>query len=303
MTSIPECKVFIRGAGEQATGVGHRLARCGFNVCMAEVARPLAVRREVAFCEAVLDGAKTVEGIEGILARSAAEVMQTWRRRKVAVVVDPECGLCAELRPDVVVDAILAKRNIGTHMGLAPLVIGLGPGFTAGVDVHAVVETNRGHDLGRVILSGSAEPNTGVPGSIGGYSIERVLRSPCAGHLKAVRHIGDAVAAGEVICTVNGSTVSTTISGVLRGLLRDDLVVPAGFKLGDVDPRAAREACFTISDKARAIGGGGLEAILMHLYGVRSASARRAAGTEAGKPRAARGGGDVMGASPSATAS
>ncbi|MBI3091882.1 MAG: EF2563 family selenium-dependent molybdenum hydroxylase system protein [Candidatus Tectomicrobia bacterium] len=303
MTSIPECKVFIRGAGEQASGVGHRLARCGFHVCMAEVARPLAVRREVAFCEAVLDGTKTVEGIEGILAHSVADVTETWRRRRIAVVVDPECSLCAELRPHVVVDAILAKRNIGTHMKLAPLVIGLGPGFTAGMDVHAVVETNRGHDLGRVILSGSAEPDTGVPGSIGGYSIERVLRSPCAGHLKAVRHIGDAVAAGEVICTVNGNIVNTTISGVLRGLLRDDLVVPAGFKLGDVDPRAAREACFTISDKARAIGGGVLEAILMHLYGIRSVGAPQPAGMEAGKPQAAPTRGGVTGASPSRTAS
>lgn len=267
MKPIPEVRVYMRGAGEQATGVGHRLAQCGFKVCMAEVARPLAVRREVAFCEAVHEGTQTIEEITAVLAGDVSEMEAAWKQGRVAVVVDPEARLCAEMQPDVVVDGILAKKNLGTHRQMAPLVIGLGPGFTAGRDVHAVVETNRGHDLGRVILEGSAVPNTGIPGNIGGYTIERVLRSPCAGAVRAVHHIGDRVKAGEVICTVNGGTVTTTIDGVLRGLVRDDLPVTEGFKLGDVDPRASQEACYTISDKARAIGGGVLEAILSHLCG------------------------------------
>lgn len=249
-----------------ATGVAHRLARCHFRVCLTEVAQPQAVRRAVSFCEAIYDGEKTVEGLTAVRVNAPAEIFPLWERGQVPILVDPTASIRAFIDPDVLVDAILAKRNTGTDLGDAPLVIGLGPGFRAGRDVHLVVETQRGHDLGRVIAQGEAEADTGLPAEIGGYSWERVLRSPADGLFMAVRAIGDAVAPGEIVGQVAGFLVQARISGVLRGLIREGIEVQSGMKLGDIDPRARREACYTISDKARAIAGGVLEAILMRLF-------------------------------------
>ena len=245
-----------------ATGVAHRLARSGFQVCITEISKPLAVRREVAFCEAVFNGQKEVEGF---LARSVStrqEILHAWKKGEIPVIVDPQCAIRKELKPDVLVDAIMAKRNTGTHVDDAPLVIGLGPGFRAGEDVHLAIETNRNHWLGRVIEEGEANPDTGIPGEIAGYTWERVLRAPASGRFEGRKRIGDRVEKGEVVAEVEGALVEAKVGGVIRGILRDGLWVTEGMKVGDVDPRGNREHCFTISDKARAIGGGVLEAIL-----------------------------------------
>lgn len=254
--------VLIRGAGDLATGCAVRLHRCGFPVAMTELAEPTAVRRAVAFSEAVVAGRATVEGVVARRVSDVREVPGVLRAGEVAVLVDPEGGAVARLSSAVVVDARMAKRNLGTRLADAPIVIGLGPGFVAGRDVHAVIETNRGHGLGSVILAGEAEPNTGVPGEIGGYGAERLLRAPATGTLHARRGIGDRVEAGSVVGDVDGEPVRATIGGVLRGFLCDGSFVRAGQKIGDVDPRATREHCFTVSDKARAVAGGLLEAIL-----------------------------------------
>lgn len=254
--------VLIKGAGEMATGVAHRLFRSGFRLCLTEIAEPLAVRRAVSFCEAVFEKEKEVEGVRARLVGTEEEVRRAWIRGRLPLIVDPEAKIRERIKPDVVVDAILAKENLGTRTGDAPLVIGLGPGFRAGQDVHAVIETNRGHNLGRVVEKGEAEANSGVPGNIAGYTWERVLRAPAAGVFRTKREIGDAVQAGETVAAVDGVPVKAGISGVLRGILRDGLRVKEQMKAGDVDPRGTRENCFTISDKARAIAGGVLEAIL-----------------------------------------
>jgi xanthine dehydrogenase accessory factor len=196
-----------------------------------------------------------VEGLVARLAEGGEEIHVALAAGQVPVVIDPQGGVITRLRPTVVVDAIMAKRNTGTSITDAPIVIGLGLGFTAGLDVHTVIETNRGHHLGRVILAGRAEPHTGVPGPTAGFTVERVLRAPCEGTFTGERRIGDAVEAGEVVAFVAGELVMAKISGVLRGLLADGLPVKAGMKVGDVDPRGVPEHCFTISDKARAIGG------------------------------------------------
>lgn len=246
-----------------ATGVVHRLARSGLRVCITEIPEPLAVRREVSFGEAVFEGHKEVEGLKAKRVAEKEEILRAWEENNIPVIIDPDCSIRAALNPDVIVDAIMAKRNTGTHITDAPLVIGLGPGFRAGEDVHMVIETNRGHRLGQVLEKGEAEPNTGLPGEIGGYSWERVLRAPVAGRFRGRNRIGDRVAKGEVVAEVEGVSVDSKISGMLRGILRDGLKVQEQMKVGDVDPRGIREHCFTISDKARAIGGGVLEAILM----------------------------------------
>ncbi|NWF57667.1 MAG: EF2563 family selenium-dependent molybdenum hydroxylase system protein [Syntrophaceae bacterium] len=254
--------VLIKGAGEMGTGVAHRLFRSGFLVCLTEIPEPLAVRREVSFCEAIYQGRKTVEGVKAIKVEDDAGIQQAWAEGCIPILVDPKCRVRTALNPDVIVDAILAKRNTGTRSEDAPLVIGLGPGFLAGEDVHLVVETNRGHNLGRVIEKGGAEPDTGIPGNIGGYTWERVLRAPCPGRFLGRKKIGDFVEKGESVAEVDGLPVHSQVSGVLRGLLRDGVRAEKDMKVGDVDPRAKPEHCFTISDKARAIAGGVLEAIL-----------------------------------------
>jgi xanthine dehydrogenase accessory factor len=259
--------VVIKGAGDLASGVAFRLVRSGFPVIMTELPQPTVVRRSVAFAQAVFDGHTHVEGIPACLAGSAADARTLSRTGSVAVLVDPETRSLSELRPTVLVDAAIAKRNTGTRRDAAPVVIGLGPGFRAGVDVHAGVETNRGHRLGRGILSGVAEPDTGVPAPVGGYGAERVLRAPADGMFAAARCIGDALTAGDVLGHVNGQAIVAPFDGCLRGLIQTGVAVHTGMKIGDVDPRATREHCFTISDKALAIGGGVLEATLYFLVG------------------------------------
>ena len=255
--------VLIRGAGEMATGVAVRLHKSRLRVCLLEIAKPLAVRRTVCFSEAVYDGEKEVEGLWAKLIARPDEIHAAWKDEKIPVLVDPDSSQTRDfLKPDVVVDAILAKTNLGTKSDDAPLVIGLGPGFTAGREVHAVVETNRGHHLGRVIFKGEAEPDTGIPGEIGGYSVKRVLRTMKTGVFRSSKSIGDQVSKGNVVAVVDDSPVIAQISGIIRGLIRDGAEVKKGTKLGDIDPRGKKEYCFTISEKARAIGGGVLEAIL-----------------------------------------
>ncbi len=258
-----ELVVLIRGAGEMASGVVHRLHRCHFKVCMTEIPEPLAVRREVAFSEAIYDGKKEVEGVQARLISRPEEIEAAWKSDEIPILIDPDAKKTRELlKPDIMIDAILAKKNLGTKISDAALVIGLGPGFTAGKDVHLVVETNRGHDLGRVILKGSAEVDTGIPGEIGGHTIERLLRTMKKGIFHPQKSIGERVNRGAVVAVSDDFPVIAKISGVVRGLLRDGVEVKKGMKVGDIDPRGKRELCFTISEKARAIGGGVLEGIL-----------------------------------------
>jgi xanthine dehydrogenase accessory factor len=262
-TPLSELIIAFKGAGEIASAIAWRLYQANLRqIVMLEVARPLAVRREVSFCEAVEHDHQTVEGIEAIRADSAVDIRKAWSAGQIPICVDPQWDLIEVMQAQVVVDAIIAKRNLGTHLGEAPLVIGLGPGFEAGRDVHTLIETNRGHNLGRIILSGSAEPNTGVPGTIGGQSAKRVLRAPCHGRFHALLQIRDRVETGDTIGEVDGQPVVAAIDGVVRGLIATDIQVTRGLKLGDVDPRGDASYCGTISDKGRAIGGSVLEAIL-----------------------------------------
>jgi xanthine dehydrogenase accessory factor len=260
---VQELVVLIRGAGEMASGVAHRLHQSHFKICMLEIPHPLAVRREVSFCEAIYGGEKEVEGVRAKFISTPKEIQSVWKEGKIPLFVDSDGKKTRDLlKPDVLVDAILAKKNLGTHITDAPLVIGLGPGFTAGKDVHIVVETNRGHNLGKMILNGIAEPDTGIPGEVGGFTVERVLRTMKKGIFVPQKSIGDRVSKGSVVAVVDEFPVIAGISGVVRGLLRERVEVRKGMKVGDIDPRRKRELCFTISDKARAIGGGVLEAIL-----------------------------------------
>jgi xanthine dehydrogenase accessory factor len=259
--------ILIRGAGEMATGVAHRLASCRFKVCLTETSNPQAVRREVAFSEAIFDLEKEVEGIVAKLVESPVHILEVWRESKIPIIIDPEAKVKDYLKPDVFIDATLAKKNLGTKIMDAPLVIGLGPGFSAGNDVHLVIETNRGHNLGRIIAHGEAEPNTGIPGPIAGYAEERVIRAPRNGKFKTLKKIGDGVKANEEVGMIENAMVQSRIAGVVRGLLRDGTEVWKGMKLGDVDPRGNRAHCYTISDKARTISGGVLQAILERFNG------------------------------------
>ncbi|SDE88928.1 selenium-dependent molybdenum cofactor biosynthesis protein YqeB [Sporomusa acidovorans] len=254
--------IVVKGAGDLATGIAHRLFRSGFPIIMTELAQPTVIRRTVAFAEAVFTGTTVVEGVKAVRIEPD-KAMQVAEEGNIAVVIDEEAAIVEKCKPRAVVDAILAKKNLGTKITDAPVVIGVGPGFTAGADVHAVVETKRGHYLGRVITQGMALPNSGIPGNIGGYNQERILRAPCDGVFQAISRITRQVEAGEVVAQVNGYPVPATISGVLRGLIRDGLTVTAGLKIGDIDPRCVPEHCYTISDKARAVGGGVLEALFM----------------------------------------
>lgn len=254
--------VLIRGAGDLATGIALRLYRAGLSVAMTDIEQPTAIRRTVCFSQAIVRGETIVEDIRAVRASSAEQVRELLRIGVIPVLADPEGACIALLRPDAVVDAILAKRNLGTKITDAPIVIGVGPGFTAGEDCHAVVETMRGHSLGRVIWSGTAIPNTGIPGLIGGFAGERVLRAPADGIFHQILDIGAQVKMGDVAATVNGVPMVCTLDGVLRGILAEGTPVFKGMKAGDIDPRCKVEHCYTASDKAIAIGGGVLEAIL-----------------------------------------
>jgi xanthine dehydrogenase accessory factor len=255
--------VVIKGAGEMASAVAWRIYMSNIRrILMLEVNSPLAVRRKVSFCEAVHEKRQTVEGIEAIKVDDYESGRLVWTQEKIAVAVDPEWKMIDQVQPHVVVDAILAKKNLGTHMGEAALVIGLGPGFTAGEDVHLSIETNRGHNLGRIISIGSAERNTGIPGPIDGLTEQRVLRAPCNGEFYTRCLIGNPVKKNDTIGTVAAQAVVANIDGVLRGLIRPHSIVHRGLKIGDIDPRGNVDYCYTISDKARAIAGSVLEAIL-----------------------------------------
>ncbi len=260
--------VLIRGAGDIATGIALRLWRCGIAVVMTDLPQPTAIRRTVAFSEAIRLGSCSVEGVTARFANDADDALRLLRAGVVPVLADPK-NVCREaLAPDAMADAILAKRNLGTKITDAPVVIGVGPGFTAGVDCRAVVETMRGHTLGRVIYDGSALPNTNIPGLIGGFAGERVLRAPADGVFQGARRIGDTVAAGDIVGYVAGEPMRCTIGGMLRGLLADGVPVKRGMKAGDVDPRGEAAYCTICSDKALAVGGGVLEAILHFSGGI-----------------------------------
>ena len=274
--------IICRGGGDLATGIVHRLFRAGFPVLVLETDSPAAIRRQVSFSEAVYDGTATVEGVtaERIASANRAAVNHVLEEGRVPLLVDPEGSSIPLLKPDIVVDAIIAKKNLGTAKEMAPLVIGVGPGFTAGEDVDLVVESMRGHNLARIFTTGSALPNTGIPGNIGGFTKERVLHAEAAGYMKNIRQIGDIVEKGEEIAwiyekmtedgTFSGSYVSVeaSISGMIRGLIREGYHFQKGFKIADIDPRESELAnCFTISDKARSIGGSVLEAVCGYVNG------------------------------------
>lgn len=261
---MPEELVVLKGGGDIASGIAHRLYRAGFKLVILETNRPTVIRREVAFAEAIFEEEKVVEGVKARKAGDVDSALKILRYGEIPVLVDPRGLSISLLKPNVVVDAILAKKNLGTKIEDAPVVIGVGPGFTVGRDVHMVVETMRGHNLGKVIEEGSAIPNTGIPGNIAGYSEERVLRAPAEGLFLVRKKIGDLVDQGEVVAEVEGVALKATITGALRGLLREGLDVKKGMKVGDIDPRGIREYCFTISDKSRAVAGGVLEAVLYY---------------------------------------
>ena len=277
--------IIIRGGGDLATGTIYRLWKSGFRLLVLEAENPAAIRRAVAVSEAVFQGTAQVEDMTAVLIRTAEEAGRVIDAGQIPVLADPAGECIARLRPAAVIDAILAKRNLGTHRGMAPLTVALGPGFTAGEDVDYVVETKRGHQLGRIIREGQAIPNTGVPGLIGGYGAERVIHAPASGTLRAIHRIGDLVTVGEIIAEIerrepaengkmtgNGDQdgmrvpVPASLAGVLRGLIRDGYPVKKGLKIADIDPRKEEQKnCFTISDKSRSIGGSVLEILCAEL--------------------------------------
>ena len=263
-------RILVRGGGDLATGTIHRLWRAGFEVLVLECRQPAAIRRQVAVCEAVYTGRTVVEDMEAVLVANLAEAEVAWAKKQVPILLDEEADIIAEYQPDVVVDAIIAKKNLGTRLDMAPLVIALGPGFVAGKDVHYVIETKRGHNLGRIIAQGAAAQNSGVPGNIGGYTKERVLHAPAAGRVRVVQNIGAVVEKGELIAEIITPTgavpVLASLTGIIRGMLKDGFVVTKGFKLADIDPRKEELAnCFTISDKARCLAGSVLELVVASL--------------------------------------
>ena len=302
--------IICRGAGDLATGIIHRLHRAGHRVIALETDYPAAIRRQVSFCEAVYDGSAAVEGVtarlvpaltdaetdtekySGINDTPAAHIAsEKWDRSAIEAVleageipllIDPKGETIELLKPDVVVDAIIAKKNLGTTINMAPLVIGVGPGFTAGQDVHLVIESMRGHNLARIITDGMAQPNTGVPGNIAGFTSERVIHAPAAGYIHDVRKIGDIVQKGDEIARIYPDKesydnalseyvpVNATITGIIRGLIREGYYFREGFKIADIDPRESELTnCFTISDKARSIAGSVLEAVSAFEHGVK----------------------------------
>lgn len=262
--------IIVRGGGDLATGTIHRLWSAGFPVMSLETEKPAAIRRQVAVCEAIYDGEAVIEGMTAVRIEDADEAIPVIRSGNVPVLVDPEGKAIDDLSPEVVVDAIIAKKNMGTHRRMAPLTVALGPGFEAGRDVDVVIETKRGHNLGRALYSGSAAPNTGIPGNIGGFSKERVLHAAEDGIFRNTTGIGTIVEAGEEVARIEKedgtrALVTAPISGIVRGILRDGYPVTEGFKVADIDPRREELSnCYTISDKARCIAGGVLEVVVRH---------------------------------------
>lgn len=262
---LDDYKVIIKGAGDLASGAAHRLLRAGFQVVMLELPRPLVVRRSVSFASAVFEGTVEVEGVTASLVDEKYQIGECWSRGVIPLFVDPEGTLIKEIKPHVLIDAVMAKRNVGTSITDAPIVIGLGPGFTAGKDVMAVVETKRGHNIGRVIYSGTAAANTGIPGEVGGYSSERLIRASAPGRFLPCKEIGEMVQKGEKVAVAGETPVIASVSGLIRGMLYPGLEVEKGMKVGDIDPRGREVDWRTISDKARSVAGGVLEAVLHFL--------------------------------------
>ena len=258
-------RIVIKGAGDLATGVAARLWRSGFPVIMTEIDQPLTVRRTVSFSDGIYEGEVTVEDMTARRVQDRAEILKALDEGVIPMRADPEAKIVREIDAFAVIDAIMAKKNIGTRIDDAPFVVGLGPGFTAGKNVNALVETKRGHTLGRVIWEGSAIPNTGIPGKVKGFGARRVIRAPAPGIFKGILSIGTHVEEGDIVAYAGDTPIPAPISGILRGLLHDGIPVERALKSGDVDPRNIRENCWIISDKALAIGGGVLEAILMHI--------------------------------------
>lgn len=259
---ITNQKILIRGAGEVASAIAHKLAASNFKVCLTDVAKPLAVSRGVCFCEVMYEGEKTIEGVTAKLISSPDEIEKTWQEDKIAVLIDPQASIKEDLEPDIIIDAIMAKKNLGTKITDAPLVIGLGSGFNAGRDAHMIVETNNSENLGKVIYEGEAEPDNGIPMEIDGLTEERVLRNPESGLFKQVKAMGDMAKAGDIIGMVSGSPVKAEIDGVVRALIRDNTEVAAMIKLGEIDPRSEEWMCYAIRPRMRTIAGGVLEAML-----------------------------------------
>lgn len=259
--------VIVRGGGDLASGTIAKLYNSGFSVLILEIDNPSAIRRNVAFSESVYQDTQTIEGITCYHALDLTQARTYLKEGKLTLLVDPDANCVEILKPLALIDAILAKKNLGTTLDMAPITIALGPGFYAKKDVDAVIETKRGHNLGRILYEGSAAPNTGIPGNIGGYDKERVIHSPADGILKNVCHVTDTVQKGQQIAAIETTDgivpVYATIDGLLRGLIRDGYPVTKGFKIADIDPRLEQyNNCFTISDKARCIAGGVLEALL-----------------------------------------
>lgn len=254
-------KILIKGAGDLATGIASRLYGAGHKILMTEIPDPLTVRRTVAFSRAVYEGTAQVEDMTAVLVRTREETEEVLSRGDIGVIVDPQAECRRWYMPDVIVDAILAKRNLGTAITDAPFVVAAGPGFHAGADCHCVVETKRGHTLGNVIWRGTAIPNTGIPGNVGGYTTERLIRASSDGIMEPKAEIGQLVEKGDLVALTGGCPVYAQMSGVVRGMLQEGAPVKAGLKIGDIDARAQVAHCHTISDKARAIGGGVLEAV------------------------------------------
>ena len=265
-------KVLVRGAGDIATGVGLAFYRSGFKVLMTEIEEPTVIRRKVSFATAVFDKNIVIEGVEGVLVTDK-NYQSILDDDKIGVIADPEGKIIKEYKPDIIVDAILAKKNLGTKITDAEVVIGCGPGFEAGKDCHLVVETKRGHFLGRWYDSGFAAPNSGIPGIVEGRGLERVLYSPVEGKVKHIKAIGDLVEEGDLILEVDGIGVYSPFKGYIRGMIQEGLYVPSKMKIGDVDPRLEEKYAFTVSEKAFAVGRGAVEGALhlgkkLNLFGV-----------------------------------
>lgn len=255
--------IAIKGAGDLASGIALRLWRSRYRVILSELPVPLCIRRTIAFSSAVFDGSAKVEDAQGVLIPNIAEAESVWEAGNLPVIVDENASQILSLHPDVLIDARIIKSwRDDTHKSDAPLVIGMGPGFTAGENVHCVIETNRGHNMGRVFWSGSAEPNTGIPGTIKGEGIKRVVKAPCAGVFHPLVEIGDSVEVGDVIAKIGDTEIRAQLAGIVRGIIYPGITVWEKLKIMDIDPRGNKAHCFTVSDKATALGGGVLEAIL-----------------------------------------
>lgn len=258
--------IVVRGGGDIASGIIHRLHRCGYRLLILETDRPTSIRRAVSFSEAVYDGETTVEGVTAVHIEQLDGCRAAWKKKLVPVLIDPWGECLHHFNPLVLIDAILAKRNYGTHKAMSELTIGVGPGFTAGSDVHTVIETARGHNLGKIILNGSASANSGIPGSIDGYTSERVIYADRPGCLSIQKKIGSRVKRGDPVATIDSIPVTVSIDGLIRGMIRDQFRVEKGLKIIDIDPRTDQpDNCFTISDKARCISGSVLEVLVQFM--------------------------------------